>query len=123
MVVMAMRCSLPEAVPREGVVFFGRGFPRRRWPANIKVGISRFAGLVAIIIIRESELPFIWRMRKGLVPGERVIRIYKSFVFWFGGACLFSSFAVHFRYTDLEYLVSRMVAGVVVKGSLGIRRS
>jgi hypothetical protein len=46
-----------------------------------------------------------------------------TFVSWFGGACLFSSFAVHFRYIDLEYLVSKIVAGVVVKGSLGTGRS
>jgi hypothetical protein len=72
---------------------------------------------------RESGLLFIWRMRKGLVSGKRVIGIYKSFVPWFGGACSFSFFTVHFRYTDLEYLVSRMVAGVVVKGSLGTGRS
>jgi hypothetical protein len=80
---IAMRCSLPEAVPRKGVIFFGRVFSRRRWPANIKVGTGRFAGLVAIIMARESGLPFIWRMRKKLVPEERVIRIYKFFVPWF----------------------------------------
>jgi hypothetical protein len=62
-------------------------------------------------------------MRKGLVPEERVIRIYKFFVFWFGGACLFSSFAVHFRYTDFEYLVFRVVANVIVQGSLETRKS
>jgi hypothetical protein len=72
---------------------------------------------------RESGLPFIWRVRKGLVSGERVIGIYKFFVSWFGGACSFSFFIVHFRYTDFEYLVSRVVAGVVVKGSLGTGRS
>jgi hypothetical protein len=107
----------------KGGYFFGKGFPRRRWPANIKVGISRFAGLVAIIMARESRLPFIWRMRKGLVPGKRVIGIYKSFVPWFGGACSFSFSIVHFRYTDFEYLVSRVIAGVIVKGSLGTGRS
>jgi hypothetical protein len=101
-----------------GGYFFGKGFPRRRWPANIKVGIGRFAGLVAIIMARESGLPFIWRMRKGLVSGERVIGIYKSSVPWFGRACSFSFFAVHFRYIDFEYLVSRTIAGVIVKGSL-----
>jgi hypothetical protein len=42
-----------------GGYFFGKGFPWRRWPANIKVGISRFAGLVAIIMARKSGLPFI----------------------------------------------------------------
>jgi hypothetical protein len=62
-------------------------------------------------------------MRKELVPEKRVIGIYKSFVPWFGGACSFLSFTVHFRYTDLEYLVSRVVADVVVKGSLGTGRS
>jgi hypothetical protein len=62
-------------------------------------------------------------MRKELIFGKRVIGIYKSSVPWFGGACSFSSFIVHFQYIDLEYLVSRMVAGIVVKGSLGIRRS
>jgi hypothetical protein len=58
-------------------------------------------------------------MRKELVPGKRVIRIYKSSAFWFGGACSFSFFTMHFRYTNLEYLVSRMVAGVAIKDSLG----
>jgi hypothetical protein len=106
-----------------GGCFFGKGFPRRRWPANIKVGIDRFSGLVAIIMARESGLPFIWRMRKRLIPEERVIGIYKSSVPWFEGACSFLFFIMHFRYTDLEYLVSRMVAGVVVKGSLGTGRS
>jgi hypothetical protein len=72
---------------------------------------------------RESGLPFIWRVRKKLIPGERVIGIYKSFVPRFGGACSFSFSAVHFRYIDLEYLVSRVVTGVVVKGSSGIGRS
>jgi hypothetical protein len=62
-------------------------------------------------------------MRKKLVFKKRIIGIYKSFVFWFGGACSFSSFALHFRYTDLEYLVFRMVADVVVKGSLAIGKS
>jgi hypothetical protein len=71
----------------------------------------------------ESGLPFIWRMRKKLVPGKRIIGIYKSSVFWFGGTCSFSFFIVHFRYTDFEYLVSRMVAGVVVKGSLETGKS
>jgi hypothetical protein len=61
----------------KGGCFFGRGFPRRRWPANIKVGINRFARLVAIIMARESELPFIWRMRKKLVPEKKIIGIYK----------------------------------------------
>jgi hypothetical protein len=61
-------------------------------------------------------------MRKGLVFEERVIGIYKSFIPWFGEACSFSFFIVHFRYTDFEYLVSRVVAGVVVKGSLGTGR-
>jgi hypothetical protein len=107
----------------KGGCFFGRGFPRRRWPANMEVGTGRFAGLVAIIMARESGLPFIWRVQKGLVPEERVIGIYKSFVLWFGGGCLFSSSAVHFRYIDLEYLVSRMVAGVVVEGSSGTGKS
>jgi hypothetical protein len=107
----------------KGGYFFGKGFPRRRWFANIKVKISRFTGLIAIIIARESGLPFIWRMRKGLVPGERIIGIYKSSVPWFGGACSFSFFIVHFRYTDFEYLVSRVVAGVVIKDSLGTGRS
>jgi hypothetical protein len=74
-------------------------------------------------MVRESGLLFIWRMRKGLVSGKRIIGIYKSFVPWFGRACSFLSFAVHFRYTDFEYLVSRVVAGVVIKGSLGIGRS
>jgi hypothetical protein len=106
-----------------GGCFFGRGFPRRRWLANIKVGIGRFARLVAIIMARESGLPFIWRVRKGLVPGEKVIRIYKSFVLWFERACSFSFFIVHFRYTDFEYLVFRVVAGVIIKGSLGTGRS
>jgi hypothetical protein len=64
----------------KGGCFFGRGFPRRRWPTNIKIGANRFAGLVAIIIAYESGLPFIWRMRKKLVPEERIIRIYKSSV-------------------------------------------
>jgi hypothetical protein len=105
-----------------GGCFFGRGFPRRRWSANIKVGTGRFAGLVAIIMARESGLPFIWRMRKRLVSGERVIGIYKSSVPWFGGACSFSFSAVHFRYIDFEYLVSKVVAGVVIKGSLEIGR-
>jgi hypothetical protein len=107
----------------KGGCFFGRGFPRRRWPANIKVGTGRFAGLVAIIMVRELGLLFIWRMRKGLVFGKRVIGIYKFFVPWFGGACSFSFSAVHFRYIDFEYLVFKVVAGVVVKGSLGIKRS
>jgi hypothetical protein len=89
----------------------------------MKVGIGRFARLVAIIMVRELRLPPIWRVQKGLVPGKKVIGIYKSSVFWFGRACLFSSFAVHFQYIDLEYLVFRMVAGVVVKGSSGIKRS
>jgi hypothetical protein len=62
-------------------------------------------------------------VRKGLVPGERVIGIYKFFVPWFGGACSFSFSTVHFRYTDFEYLVFRVVAGVVVKGSLGTGKS
>jgi hypothetical protein len=107
----------------KGGYFFGKGFPRRRWPANIKVGIGRFAGLVAIIMARESGLPSIWRVRKELVPGERVIGIYKSSVSWFGGACSFSFSIVHFRYIDFEYLVSRVVAGVVVKGSLKTGKS
>jgi hypothetical protein len=107
----------------KGGCFFGKGFPRRRWPANIKVGIGRFAGLVAIIMAYESGLPFIWRVRKRLIPKKRVIGIYKSSVPWFGGACSFSSSTVHFRYIDLEYLVSKVVAGVVVKGSLGIGKS
>jgi hypothetical protein len=102
--------------------FFGKGFPRRRWPANIEVGTGRLAKLVAIIIARESGLPSIWRVRKKLVPKEKVIGIYKSSVPRFGRACSFSSFAVHFRYIDLEYLVSRVVAGVVVKGSSGTWR-
>jgi hypothetical protein len=71
----------------------------------------------------ESGLLFIWRIRKGLVPGEKIIGIYKSSVPRFGGACLFSSSAVHFRYTDFEYLVSRVVAGVVIEGSSGTGRS
>jgi hypothetical protein len=72
---------------------------------------------------RESGLLFIWRVRKGLVFEERVIEIYKSFVPWFGRACSFSSFAVHFQYTDFEYLVSKMVAGVIIKSSLETGRS
>jgi hypothetical protein len=71
---------------------------------------------------RDSRLPFIWRIRKKLVPKKRVIGIYKSSVPRFGRACSFSFFAVHFRYTDFEYLVSRVVAGVIVKGSSGIGR-
>jgi hypothetical protein len=71
----------------------------------------------------ESGLLFIWRVRKELIAGKRVIGIYKSSVSRFGGACSFSFFAVHFRYIDLEYLVSKMVAGVVVKGSSGTGRS
>jgi hypothetical protein len=102
--------------------FFGKGFPRRRWFANIKVGIGRFAKLVAIIMARKSGLPFIWRVRKKLVFRKRIIGIYKSFVPWFEGACSFSFSAVHFRFIDFEYLVSRMVAGVIVKGSLEIGR-
>jgi hypothetical protein len=43
----------------KGGCFFGRNFQRRRWPANIKVGTGRFAGLVAIIMAYESGLPFI----------------------------------------------------------------
>jgi hypothetical protein len=43
----------------KGGCFFGRGFPRRRWSANIEVGTGRFARLVAIIIAYESGLPFI----------------------------------------------------------------
>jgi hypothetical protein len=62
-------------------------------------------------------------MRKRLVFGERVIGIYKFFVPWFGGACSFSFFTVHFRYIDLEYLVSRVVTGVIIKGSLGTGKS
>jgi hypothetical protein len=62
-------------------------------------------------------------MRKKLVPGKRVIGIYKSFVFWFGVACLFSFSIVHFRYINFEYLVSKVIAGIVVKSLLGIRRS
>jgi hypothetical protein len=62
-------------------------------------------------------------MRKELVSKERVIGIYKFFVPWFGGACSFLFSAVHFRYTDFEYLVSRVVAGVIVKGSLKTERS
>jgi hypothetical protein len=62
-------------------------------------------------------------MRKGLVSEEKVIGIYKFFVPWFGGACSFSSFAVHFQYINLEYLVFRIIADVIIKGSLGIRRS
>jgi hypothetical protein len=42
-----------------GGCFFGKGFPRRRWPANIKIEINRFIRLVAIIMARESGLPFI----------------------------------------------------------------
>jgi hypothetical protein len=42
-----------------GGCFFGRGFPRRRWLANIKIGIGRFVRLVAIIIAYESGLLFI----------------------------------------------------------------
>jgi hypothetical protein len=104
----------------KGGCFFSKSFPRRRWPANIKVGIGRFAKLVAIIMARELGLPFIWRMRKRLVLEERIIGIYKFFIPWFGGACSFSFFAVHFRYIDLEYLVFRMVAGIIIKGSLEI---
>jgi hypothetical protein len=63
-----------------GGCFFSKGFPRRRWPANIKVGINRFAGLVAIIMARELGLLFIWQMRKKLVSGKRIIGIYKFFV-------------------------------------------
>jgi hypothetical protein len=62
-------------------------------------------------------------MRKKLVSGKKIIGIYKSSIPWFGGACSFSFSVVHFRYTDLEYLVSKMVAGVVVKGSLETGRS
>jgi hypothetical protein len=72
---------------------------------------------------RELGLPFIWRMQKGLVPGEKVIKIYKSFVLWFGGACSFSFSIVHFRYINFEYLVSRMVTGVIIKSSLKIGKS
>jgi hypothetical protein len=89
----------------------------------MEVGTGRLAGLVAIIMARESGLPLIWRVQKGLVPKERVIGIYKSFVPWFGGACSFSSSAVHFRYTDFEYLVSRIIAGIVVEGSSGTGKS
>jgi hypothetical protein len=71
-----------------GGCFLGKGFPRRRWLANIKIGTGRFAKLVAIIMVRESRLLFIWRMRKGLVFGKRIIGIYKSFIFWFGGGLL-----------------------------------
>jgi hypothetical protein len=46
----------------KGGYFFKRGFPRRRWPANMKIGTGRFAGLVAIIMARESGLPPIWRV-------------------------------------------------------------
>jgi hypothetical protein len=42
-----------------GGCFFGKGFPRRRWPTNIKIGTGWLAGLVAIIIARESGLLFI----------------------------------------------------------------
>jgi hypothetical protein len=73
-------------------------------------------------MIRESGLPFIWRMRKGLIPGKKVIGIYKFSISWFGGACSFLFSAVHFRYIDFEYLVSRIIAGVIVKGSLEIGR-
>jgi hypothetical protein len=107
----------------KGGCFFGKGFPRRRWHANIEVGIGRFARLVAIIMARESGLPSIWRVRKELVPGKRVIGIYKFSIPWFGGACSFSSFIVHFRYIDFEYLVFRVITGVIVKSSLGIGRS
>jgi hypothetical protein len=103
--------------------FFGRGFPRRRWFANIKVEIGRFAGLIAIIMARESRLLFIWRMRKKLVLKEKIIRIYKSSIPWFGGVCSFSFSAVHFQYTDFEYLVSRIITDVVVKGLLKTRKS
>jgi hypothetical protein len=72
---------------------------------------------------RESGLPSIWRVRKELVSRKKVIGIYKSFVPWFGRACSFSFFIVHFQYTDLEYLISKMIAGVVVKGSLGTGKS
>jgi hypothetical protein len=88
----------------------------------MEVGTGRFARLVAIIMARKSGLPPIWRIQKGLIPEEKIIGIYKFSVPWFRGACLFSFSAVHFRYTDLEYLVSRMVAGVVVKGSSGTGR-
>jgi hypothetical protein len=106
----------------KGGCFFGKGFSQWRWPANIKVGIGRFIELVAIIMACELGLPFIWRVQKGLVFEERIIGIYKSFVPWFERACLFSFFIVHFRYIDFEYLVFKVVAGVVVKGSLGIGR-
>jgi hypothetical protein len=74
-------------------------------------------------MVRESGLPFISRMRKRLVPGERIIGIYKSSVFWFGKACSFSFFAVHFRYIDFKYLVFRIITGVVIKGSLETGKS
>jgi hypothetical protein len=61
-------------------------------------------------------------VRKRLVPGKRIIGIYKSSVLWFEGACSFSFFAVHFQYTDFEYLVSKIIAGIVIKGSLGTGR-
>jgi hypothetical protein len=48
-----------ESGAARGGCFFSRGFPRRRWPTNIEVGIDRFAGLVAIIMARESGLLFI----------------------------------------------------------------
>jgi hypothetical protein len=62
-------------------------------------------------------------MRKKLVPRKRIIGIYKSFVPWFKGACSVSFFAVHFRYINLEYLVSRIIAGIIIKGSLGTGKS
>jgi hypothetical protein len=68
----------------KGGCFFGKGFSRRRWPANIKIGINRFAGLVAIIIARESGLLFIWRMRKKMVP-KKGLSGYISLLFFSSG--------------------------------------
>jgi hypothetical protein len=57
-----------------------------------------------------------WFLEKGLSG-------YISFLFFGSGACSFSFSTVHFRYIDLEYLVSRVIAGVIVKSSLGTGRS
>jgi hypothetical protein len=73
----------------KGGYFFGRGFPGRRWSANIKVGTNRFAGLVAIIMARKSRLPFIWRIRKELVPRKRSSGYISLLFFGSGGPARF----------------------------------
>jgi hypothetical protein len=81
--------------------FFGKGFPRRRWPANMEVGTGRLAELVAIIMARKLGLLFIWRVQKKLVPKERVIGIYKSSFFGSGGPAYF-----HFLPCIFDILIS-----------------